>query len=73
MPPRSNASASRYESMLNLAFAQAPISIMCPYDTGLLPASIISQMHGTHPETIRDGSVRKSPDYLDPGAFILKD
>jgi transcriptional regulator with XRE-family HTH domain len=62
---------TRYEALLNLSFAQAPASILCPYDAGSLPPAVIGQMHMTHPETIENGTVLQSSEFTDPGASVL--
>jgi transcriptional regulator with XRE-family HTH domain len=62
----------RYESVLNLAFAQAPASIVCPYDTGSLTESILSQVHAGHPQTMSNGAVTKNSGYIEPGSSVLE-
>jgi transcriptional regulator with XRE-family HTH domain len=62
---------TRYEALINLRFGQAPATIVCPYDTGSLSPSILRQMHLTHPQMISDGAVHESPEYVDPGQFIV--
>jgi anti-sigma regulatory factor (Ser/Thr protein kinase) len=46
--------AIRHEALVNLAFAGAPVSILCPYDAGLARA-VIEDATSTHPAIIRDG------------------
>lgn len=61
------AEATWHESLLNLAFADTPVWILCPYDvTGLDPAAV-ADAHCTHPtlqhqdeRTISDGYARPS-------------
>ena len=62
---------SRYESLLNLACAALPVTIMCTYDETVVAPSILRQAHATHPEVIMDGVMRKSRGYVDPGTFVL--
>jgi anti-sigma regulatory factor (Ser/Thr protein kinase) len=40
---------ARYESVLNVAFADAPAWIVCPYDTAALPDEILTHALETHP------------------------
>ena len=61
----------RYESLLNLAFAALPVTIICPYDERTLAPSILRHAGATHPETIARGSTAVSADYVTPGAFVL--
>jgi transcriptional regulator with XRE-family HTH domain len=71
---RSAAEARRwaqYESLINLIFAGSPMTILCPYDVSALPARIVSEAHATHPQTIRAGEVAESPEYREPGSFVL--
>jgi anti-sigma regulatory factor (Ser/Thr protein kinase) len=46
---------ARYETKANLAFAQLPVTMLCPYDAGGLPASVISAACAGHP-WLRHGS-----------------
>jgi anti-sigma regulatory factor (Ser/Thr protein kinase) len=40
---------ARYESALNAVFADAPAWIVCPYDTRVLPRTVLDDAHRTHP------------------------
>jgi anti-sigma regulatory factor (Ser/Thr protein kinase) len=56
----------RHEALLNLAFADAPISILCPYDVARLDPHVVAGAHRTHP-IVRCGSAcRTSEHYGDP-------
>jgi anti-sigma regulatory factor (Ser/Thr protein kinase) len=46
---------ARYESVLNVAFADAPAWIVCPYDTTALPDEILTHALETHPATHAHG------------------
>jgi hypothetical protein len=52
----------RYESLVNLAFADAPdFRLLCPYDIGALDPSVVAHARCTHPLVQDpDGSVRVS-------------
>lgn len=50
--PLETAEWTRYESALNVAFAQCPAWIVCPYDTRALPESVIDDARRTHPELV---------------------
>jgi anti-sigma regulatory factor (Ser/Thr protein kinase) len=61
--------ATRHEALINQAFARAPASILCPYDTEGLPARVLENAERTHPVLIRDGSAGPSPRYASPSLF----
>jgi anti-sigma regulatory factor (Ser/Thr protein kinase) len=56
----------RHEGLLNIAFADAPVSILCPYDTSALPADVIVCAGHTHTGTIAGGTWQACDDYRDP-------
>jgi anti-sigma regulatory factor (Ser/Thr protein kinase) len=39
----------RHEALLNLAFHDAPVSVLCPYDTSALDARVLAGVQRTHP------------------------
>jgi anti-sigma regulatory factor (Ser/Thr protein kinase) len=53
----------RYEALVNLAFAEAPAWIVCPYDSSEVPAEIVRRALQTHPALADETENR---DYLDP-------
>ena len=52
--PEAMAEWTRYEAVLNVAFALDPVSIMCPYDARRLPSAVVANARRTHPR-ISDG------------------
>ncbi len=55
------------ESLLNLAFADAPEwRLMCPYDTAALDPAVIEAAERSHPFIVDDGVVRPNEAYLAP-------
>jgi transcriptional regulator with XRE-family HTH domain len=62
---------TRYESLLNLEFARAPVAIRCPYDTSALDPRILEQAHATHKHTSAHGEKALNPNYVDPSQFAL--
>lgn len=48
--------ANRHEALLNLAFAQAPVTILCPYDASGLPGSVLADARRTHQEPAASGA-----------------
>jgi anti-sigma regulatory factor (Ser/Thr protein kinase) len=59
--------ATRHEALINLAFAGAAVSILCPYDTSSLSPAVIADARRTHPLLMTPGSVTPSPAYGGPG------
>lgn len=54
----------RHESLLNLAFADAPAWwLLCPYDTAVLRAEAVAEAWRTHPYVIEGGVRRESREY----------
>jgi len=48
--------AARHEALINLAFAQTPITIFCPYDASGLPGSVLADARRTHQEPAAFGA-----------------
>jgi anti-sigma regulatory factor (Ser/Thr protein kinase) len=69
-PGRSAAELSetiRHEALVNLAFAGAPVSVLCPYAVAGLARAVISEARLTHPGIVRDGRCQASPGYTGAG------
>jgi anti-sigma regulatory factor (Ser/Thr protein kinase) len=58
-----------YESVLNVAFAEQPAWIVCPYDVRSLDASIVANAHRTHPQLARVGGSCASNAFVSTDAF----
>jgi anti-sigma regulatory factor (Ser/Thr protein kinase) len=52
-----------HEAMVNLAFAGAPVAMMCPYDAGRLAPKVTAGAARTHPVLHTADGTRDSPDY----------
>jgi transcriptional regulator with XRE-family HTH domain len=63
---------TRYESLVNLVFAAWPVTLLCAYDERSIAPEIASHARVTHPHTIGPGAGADSPDYVDPGGFVLE-
>jgi transcriptional regulator with XRE-family HTH domain len=71
-PEAEIAAWTRYESMVNLAFASSPATIICTYDEGAFPTEVVADARRTHP-TIADGdATTASPTYRAPEEFLLE-
>lgn len=65
-PGRSAAEAREvavHEAMVNLAFAAAPVSVMCPYDISRLAPVFARRAACTHPVIVTAQGARPSADY----------
>jgi anti-sigma regulatory factor (Ser/Thr protein kinase) len=58
--------ATRHEALINLAFRDSLVTVLCPYDGARLPKSVIADAASTHPAVIRDRQERASTRYLGP-------
>jgi GntR family transcriptional regulator, rspAB operon transcriptional repressor len=56
---------TRYESVLNVAFALEPVSILCPYDAAALPARVIADARRTHRELCTGRQAVPSPEFTE--------
>jgi transcriptional regulator with XRE-family HTH domain len=62
---------TRLESLINLAFASSPATIVCPYDTRSVPEEIVTDAHRTHPEVAQGSDASASPLYREAEDFLL--
>jgi anti-sigma regulatory factor (Ser/Thr protein kinase) len=60
--------ATRHEALLNLAFAMASVSIVCPYDVRGLPADVVGRVQRTHPAILQGGRTQPATSYAGRGA-----
>jgi anti-sigma regulatory factor (Ser/Thr protein kinase) len=58
--------ATRHEALINLAFRDSPVTIVCPYDRAGLPGSVMADAARTHPAIIKDRQETASARYLGP-------
>jgi anti-sigma regulatory factor (Ser/Thr protein kinase) len=60
--------SQHHESLLNVTFAPStPLWLLCPYDTGALPAAVIDEARRSHEFLMRDGSGYSSPGFRGVG------
>ncbi len=67
---REHAEWTRYESVLNRAFAGAAAWIVCPYDERRLPARVVEDARRTHPWVIHGGRRSPSPEFVSPEELV---
>ncbi|HEX3563354.1 MAG TPA: sensor histidine kinase [Solirubrobacterales bacterium] len=63
---------ARYESVLNIAFAERPVTFICPYDERALPPEIIQHARSTHPEVVGSSGTAPSEQYENPLEFCRR-
>jgi anti-sigma regulatory factor (Ser/Thr protein kinase) len=51
---------ARHEALVNLAFAETPITILCPYGVSGLAASVLADARRTHQEPASTGATRQT-------------
>jgi anti-sigma regulatory factor (Ser/Thr protein kinase) len=61
--------ATRHEALINLAFADAAATILCPYDTSGLDEAVLADAKRTHPHLISGEHRQESDQYTDPLHF----
>ncbi|HSZ47401.1 MAG TPA: anti-sigma factor RsbA family regulatory protein [Streptosporangiaceae bacterium] len=60
------AEAIRHEALLNIAFADRPIAILCPYDATELGPEVLAEAERTHAALVRAGRLVDSPSFAEP-------
>jgi anti-sigma regulatory factor (Ser/Thr protein kinase) len=60
------AEATRHEALINVALADRPVTVLCPYDGNAVPASALDGLWRTHPEVMHGGLSEPSRTYGDP-------
>jgi anti-sigma regulatory factor (Ser/Thr protein kinase) len=64
--PAEISEATRHEAMLNTAFADVPVDILCPYDVSGLDPAAVADAWRTHPTVVDRDERLQSPHYDDP-------
>jgi anti-sigma regulatory factor (Ser/Thr protein kinase) len=59
----------RYESLINVVFADSGATALCPYDTETLPPRILNEARRTHPKLFASGRTTTNDEYIDPVTF----
>lgn len=66
------AEATRHESLLNVALAAYPVSVLCPYNIDGLPAASQADVWRTHRDVIVDGQSKESLDFVEAAIFLAE-
>jgi anti-sigma regulatory factor (Ser/Thr protein kinase) len=59
----------RYEAIINRVLADRPVSILCTYDSRVVPENVLDGMRHAHPHLMSDGCHVNS-DYQDPADVV---
>ncbi|MEV7226045.1 sensor histidine kinase [Polymorphospora sp. NPDC051019] len=60
----------QHEALVNLAFADQPVRILCPYDAVRLDLDVLADAASTHPVLTRGGDRRASLGYAHPERIV---
>jgi anti-sigma regulatory factor (Ser/Thr protein kinase) len=70
--PRDWREGQRFESVVNVLLAAAPIDAMCVYDRRVLAPELVDAGLATHPDVVADGAVRTNPGYQEPASYLTQ-
>ena len=62
---------TRYESFVNIAFASAPVTVVCTYDDRSWPENVIADARRTHPAVVDGAHATVNGDYRGPEDFLI--
>jgi anti-sigma regulatory factor (Ser/Thr protein kinase) len=65
--------ATRHEALINLAWPDTKIRVLCPYDTVGLSAGVLEDAQRTHPHLVATGETKLSPLYDGPSVPLGSD
>ena len=60
---------AEHEALINVALAESPAYVFCPYDARRLDREWLTDATRTHPTLAADGERWESPAYTDPVAL----
>jgi transcriptional regulator with XRE-family HTH domain len=63
---------TRYESLVNLAFASSPTTIICTYDERSFAPDVVAEARTTHPTVTHGNEATASPTYREPVDLLLE-
>lgn len=61
---------ARYESVINVALARAPLRFICLYNGARLPERSLDQCRRTHGELLEEGGVCACASFVDPEEYV---
>lgn len=59
----------RYEAIFNAAFAGRPVTVMCTYDSRVVPKRVLDAVRRSHPYVVSDGR-HENPVYQEPAELL---
>jgi anti-sigma regulatory factor (Ser/Thr protein kinase) len=60
----------RFEAVVNTLLGSAPMTGVCVYDRGRLPASLVESASATHPEVLTASGWESNSAFTDPGSYL---
>jgi hypothetical protein len=60
----------QHEALINLALADRPVTILCPYDAARLDPAVLTDAASTHPILVEHAEWRASPSFADPAEVV---
>src|SRR5215208_1975053 len=63
---------ARHESVINLAFEAMPVTLICPYDSRMLPTEIVEHAKSTHSVLAAQEGMTRSTSYEEPLGFCRR-
>ena len=60
----------QHEAMINVALADTPATVLCPYDAARLHAGVLMYAGRTHPTLVVDGTRRPHEGYAEPIGLV---
>jgi anti-sigma regulatory factor (Ser/Thr protein kinase) len=73
-PGRTTAAArewTRYEALLNVAFAALPLTLLCSYDAAALPRAALDDVLRSHPQLLEPSQqLRDNPGFAEPRSLF---
>jgi len=60
----------QHEALVNLALADRPVTMLCPYDADRLDPSVLADALSTHPMVFEHAEWRASPGFADPTSVV---
>jgi anti-sigma regulatory factor (Ser/Thr protein kinase) len=61
----------RYEAIFNAAFTGRPVSVLCTYDSRVVPKPVVDAVRRAHPHLLSDGR-HENPDYQEPADVLRR-
>jgi anti-sigma regulatory factor (Ser/Thr protein kinase) len=70
--PRDWREGQRFEAVVNVLLAGAPIDAMCVYDRQVLPPEVVDSGLATHPVLVVSGVRQPNPSFQEPATYLAQ-